>query len=204
MNEVRTIGIRRARRVAVSLLLGGLVLGGTVATVAALNGRGAGEPVATPVVTPAPVVTPVPVVSPAPVATPAPNDGGGDAMPITVDLENATGADVYVDIVDLSGTLTGAVSGTPGDGMSVEPYTLRVENLDARTLRLTWVDFPIDNALALHIDESGLRFVLVQPEPAGSTDAIGFDRELILTFAEAVSADQIEAFLQDGLDTPGE
>ena len=75
-------------------------------------------------------------------------------MPIKVDLANATGADVYVDIADRSGLLIDAESGTPGDGMSVEPYTLKVENLDATTLHLTWVDFPIDNALALYIDES--------------------------------------------------
>ena len=89
--------------------------------------------------------------------------------------------------------------------MSVEPYTLEVENLDATTLQLTWVDFPIDNALALYIDESdgGIRLVLVQPEPTGPTDAMGFDRELILSFSEPVSADEVEAFLQDGLDTPG-
>jgi hypothetical protein len=88
--------------------------------------------------------------------------------------------------------------------MSVEPYTLHVENIDARTLRLTWVDFPIDNALALYINEDASRFVLVQPEPSSATDAVGFDRELILTFDHAISAADVEGFLQDGLDTPGE
>jgi hypothetical protein len=156
-----------------------------------------------PVATPDP--TPVPVPDPTPDATPDPNDGGSDAMPIKVDLDNATGADVYVDIVDRTGSLVDARSGTPGDGMSVEPYTVSVENLDAKTLKLTWVDFPIDNALALYIDESqdGIRLVLVQPEPTGPTDAIGFDRELILSFSQPISADQVEAFFQDGLDTPG-
>ena len=146
-----------------------------------------------------------PVPSEAPVPTPDPGDGGSDAMPIKVDLQNATGADVYVDIADTTGLLVDATSGTPGDGMSVEPYTLKVENLDATTLKLTWVDFPIHNALALYIDESegGIRLLLVQPEPTGPTDLIGFDRELILSFSEPVSADQVPAFLQDGLDTPG-
>ena len=126
-------------------------------------------------------------------------------MPIKVDLANATGADVHVDIVDSTGLLVDARSGTPGDGMSVDSYTLQVENLDATTLKVTWVDFPIDNALALYIDESegGVRLVLVQPEPTGPTDAMGFDRELILSFSEPVSADDVETFLQDGLDTPG-
>jgi hypothetical protein len=85
-------------------------------------------------------------------------------MPIKVDLENATGADVYVDI-----------------------------------------DYPIDNALALHIDESegNVRLLLVQPEPTGPTDTIGLDRELVLSFSQPISADAVEALLQDGLDTPG-
>ena len=126
-------------------------------------------------------------------------------MPIRVDLTTATGADVYVDIVDRTGLLVDAASGTPGDGASVEAYTVKVENLGPTTLRLSWVDFPIDNALALYIDrsEDGYRFVLVQPEPTGPTDAMGFDRELVLTFAQPISASQVETFLQGGLDTPG-
>ena len=144
---------------------------------------------------------PAPDETPAP--TPVPEDGGSDAMPIKVDLENATGADVYVDIADTTGLLVDARSGTPGDGMSVE--TLVAENIDATTLKLTWVDFPIDNALALYIDEheGGIRFLLVQPEPSGPTDAMGFDRELILSFSEPISADDVETLLVEGLDTPG-
>ncbi len=155
-----------------------------------------GQPAPTPI---APTATPIAT----PIATPS--DGGGDAMPMTVDLENATGADVEVDIVDHTGSVVDAVSGTPGDGASVEPYALVVENVDDRTLRLTWVDFPIDSDLALFIDETttGLRFVLVQPEPTEATDAMAFDRILELTFDAPVSADRVEAILQDGLDTPG-
>jgi len=230
MNDFRSNkGTRRAAGV---LFLGGVALVATIATAAAFNGRDgdAGvsptpavpsaapvvtpapsempEPTAAPVVTPAPTEAPVvtPEPSEAPAVTPEPTDGGGDAMPIKVDLANATGNDVYVDIVDASGRLVDAVSGTPGDGMSVEPYTLHVENVDERTLRLTWVDFPIDNALALYIidDEAGLHFVLVQPEPANGSDAVGFDRELLLTFDGAVSAGDIEPILQGGLDTIGE
>jgi hypothetical protein len=162
------------------------------------------SPAETPAPTPGPSDSPVPSEPPA--ATPDPDDGGSDAMPIKVDLDNATGAHVYVDIADRTGLLVHAESGTPGDGMSVESYTLKVENLDATTLQLTWVDFPVDNALALYIDESegdGIRLLLVQPEPTGPADSIGFDRVLILSFSEPVSADEVEAFLQDGLDTPG-
>jgi hypothetical protein len=172
-------------------------------------GRGDDGAVAPPPATPspsAPAETPAetPVATPSPAVTPAPDDGS-DAMPITVDIANATGADVRVDIVDHTGLLVDARSGTPGEGMSVDSYTLRVENLDATTLKVTWVDFPIDNALALFIDRSerGVRLVLVQPEPTGPSDAMGFDRELILSFSEPISADAVEGFLQDGLDTPG-
>ena len=126
-------------------------------------------------------------------------------MPIRVDLRNATGAQVHVDIVDRPGVVVAAESGRPGDGASVETDTLVVRNVDARTLRLTWVDYPIDNALALYIDrtETGYRFVLIQPEPSDDTDAIAFDRELILRFADDISANDVEAFLQGGFDTGG-
>ncbi|HET9457036.1 MAG TPA: PT domain-containing protein [Candidatus Limnocylindrales bacterium] len=212
-----------------------LVAGGVIVAIAlvagiALGSGGGGRggdggvaPPASEAPTPSPIVTPSPAPSDEPSEEPseqpseapseapteepseAPTDGGSDGMPIKVDLDNATGHDVYVDVVDRSGWLLGAESGSPGEGTSVDAYAVVVENVDERTLRLTWIDYPIDNALALFIDEvdGGLRFVLVQPEPTGDTDAMGFDRELILTFDRAISADQVEAFLQDGLDVAG-
>ncbi len=123
-------------------------------------------------------------------------------MPTRVDLDVIGGDRVHVDVVDRSGRLTSARSGPVKDGASVATYTLKVENVDPRTLRLTWVDSPIDNALALYIDRtaSGYRFVLVQPEPTGPTDSIVVDRVLVLEFREAIDASTVEAFLQDGLD----
>jgi len=160
-----------------------------------------------PAATPKPTgqATQAPAPTPKPVPTPEAIDAGSDAMPIRVVLANATGADIYVDIVDHTGLLTGARSGTPGDGVSVADHTIDVENLDPQTLKLTWMDFPIDNALALYVDrfDGKVRLVLVQPAPTGDTDAIAFDRELVLTFSEPISASQVETFLQDGLDTPG-
>jgi hypothetical protein len=126
-------------------------------------------------------------------------------MPIRVDLETVAGGDVYVDIVDTTGFLVAARSGTPAEGQSVGMYTLEVENIDATTLRLSWVDYPIENALALYIDEheGAIRILLIQPGPTGPTDSIALDRELILSFSQPISADQVEAILQEGLDTPG-
>ena len=73
------------------------------------------------------------------------------------------------------------------------------------TLKLTWADFPIDNALALYVDEheGGIRLLLVQPAPTGTTDAMGFDRELILSFSEPISAEGVETIIVEELDTPG-
>ena len=193
-------------------LIASIVAGVTLAAAVAFTASGRGgnrndDPVVAPIVNPSPSPTrpatpvPVPVETPAP--TPVSGDGGSDAMPIKVDLENATGADVHVDIADTTGLLVDARSGTPGEGMSVEG--LVAENIDATTLKLTWVDFPIDNALALYIDEheGGMRFLLVQPEPSGPTDAMGFDRELILSFSEPISAEDVDTLLVEGLDTPG-
>ena len=188
-------------------IVGGTILAAVIAFTAFGGGGGAadrpsvpGTPAPAPVATPEP--TPEPTAVPAPDETPDPDDGS-DAMPIKVDLRNATDADVYVDIVDTTGLLVEARSGTPGEGISVD--TLVAENIDATTLKLTWSDFPIDNALALYVDEheGGIRLLLVQPAPTGTTDAMGFDRELILSFSEPISAEGVETIIVEELDTPG-
>lgn len=198
---------RRNRSNQITLLVSiaaGTILAAVIAFTAFGGGGGTDDPVLPPVASPSPLApsTPVPAPDETPATTPDPDDGS-DAMPIKVDLRNATGAEVYVDIVDETGLLVEARSGTPGDGMSVEG--LVAENVDATTLKLTWTDFPIDNALALYVDEheGGIRLLLVQPGPTGTTDAMGFDRELILSFSEPISADQVETVLVEGLDTPG-
>jgi hypothetical protein len=158
------------------------------------------SPSASPTATPVPA-TPAPTATAVPSATPIETDPGSDGMPITVNLANATNHKVYVDIVDQSGKVVSATSGHPGDGGSVAHGTLKVENVDTRTLRLTWTDIPGDNALGLYIDKSLTHFVLVQPEHDG--DSIPFDRILILKFSGSISAKTIEAVLQNGTDTVG-
>jgi len=155
-------------------------------------------------VEPTPVATPIatPVATPKPTTTPE-TDPGQDAIPLTVELVTVDGHAVTVDIVDRTGSIVSAISGQPAEGASAEG--LSVVNIDARTLRLTWVDFPIANRDALFVDavNGKLRMLLVQPPPTATTDAIGFDRVLILKFDHPVDASTVEAMLQDGLDTAG-
>lgn len=170
--------------------------------VAACSSAVGAAPTPVPPVSPAPIVTPGPSGTPVP-GTPAPTDDGEDAMPITVHLDTNTPADVYVDIVDRTGSLDGAATGHPAEGASIEPGVLRVENVDDRTLRLTWSSWILTNGLALALEEAdgGLRFTLVLPAPTDSTDAMAVDHALVLTFDAPVSADDVEAVLQDGGDT---
>ena len=120
---------------------------------------------------------------------------GSAHVALTVATPNA----VTIDVTDASATLTGATSGTPGDGASVEAYTLAVANVTPTTLRLTWVGGPCDSANKLLIDATRHRLVVVQPECPG--DAIATDRVLDLEFATPITASELETFLQDGLDT---
>lgn len=200
-----------------TLSIAGLALAAVaVVAIAAVPGRDAADPgpsappatgappAATPVATPRVTPTPIPTAQPSDPVT-GPEDGGTDAIPLALELDTFDGHAVSIDVVDRTGSVTTAVSGRPGDGASVAANRLDVTSVDARTLRLNWIDYPIDNRLALFVDDAAghLRLVLVQPEKDGPTDAIGFDRELLLTFDRPVDVSTVEAILQGGLDTGG-
>ena len=122
---------RSAQIIPIVAIAAGIALAAVVA-LAAFGGPGRGSEDAAgapPVSSPSPST---PTASPA--ATPVPTEVGSDAAPIRVDLANATGADIYVDVADQTGLLVGARSGTPGDGMSIEPYTLVAENVPSGEL----------------------------------------------------------------------
>lgn len=173
MNK-RTAGLHGSATI---ILIAGLLVAGTFAA-AAVAGRGSTsvpEPSAPPS-TP-PVVTPPPVV------------------PIRIDLDTLTAHEVSVEIIDRSGRLVSAKTGTPTASAAVAPGTIEVMSLNATTLQLTWVDRPGDNALTLTIDEPASRFVLVQPEHDLDGDAIVHDRVLILTFRDPIAADEVDALL---------
>jgi hypothetical protein len=186
-------------------LLAAIALAGLVG-VAALNAAGPrafAPPAATPLPTaspvstpmPTPVPTPVPVVSP----TPAPSKVPTGGLQLNVELENVLGQDVSIDVVDRSGHLTGAASGQPREGASVDWNDVQVENVGPATIRLTFTDMPGSAALGLIIDEDGRHLLLVRPSRDG--DTIAFDRVLELTFDAPVAADQLQVAIQEGQDT---
>jgi len=161
-------------------------------------------PTADPTAKPTPKPQPIPA-TPKPIKTPsaAPTNMSGEPTPIKVHLATANDAAVSVTILDYTGRLVEAKSGTPAEGVSVDTGTIDIENLNARTLKLTWSDYPIDNHLDLVIEwfDGKLQFMLAQPAPTGDTDSIAMDRELILKFAQPVSAGQVESSLSEGFDT---
>lgn len=160
-------------------------------------GRGA-DPSPDPGATPSAAPSAQPRATPAPSPTLKPTDGPSDG-PFKVDLENLTGDDVSVVIDDETGTLTGAASGIPGDGMSVRWFDVLVENLDAETVRIVWVGLPRDEQLTLAItaDSGTYRLLLVQAAPPANSDALGFDRVLDLRFESPVSASDVEVTIEE-------
>ena len=141
---------------------------------------------------------------PAP-ATPAPSvdpDGEPDEVE-TIDLDVAVPGDVRVTVIDDGGTLVGARSGRAGDGMSVRWFDLKVENVDANTLRLTWVGFAGDDESVLNVGRNdGVTSLALQVAgPPPNSDATGYDRVLVLKFDGPVNAADVDFTVQEGFDT---
>jgi hypothetical protein len=144
---------------------------------------------------PTPVATPSPTspVTPAP-ATPAPTADPTDG-PFVVVLDTVDQNDPRVTVDDQTGMLADVITGHAGDGMSVRWNKAIVDQIDPRTIRVTWVGFPGEDQVVLTIDSDGGAPVLVfdQKAPYTNTDALGADRVLVLTFDNDVDADKVEA-----------
>lgn len=131
-----------------------------------------------------------PSAKPSPNPSTAPGDGT-----IRVPLDIATRHDVSVVIDDETDTLVDASSGRAGDGMSVRWSDAEVVNAgDSRTLRLTWVGLPLDDEVRMSIsaEDGGYEIHIVQAGPYPNTDAVGFDRVLVLEFDGAVDPADVE------------
>ena len=176
---------------AVALLLGVVAVAGLVAAVLVSRPGGtSGAPVASP--TNRPSVAPSAAPSVAPSA--APNNGS-----LTVDLASTSGHNVTLKIHDESGSIVKAVSGRPGDGMSIRWHDADVQNVDARTIAIKWSAFPQDEVVDLGVNFASGQYelTLVQAGPYPQTDALGEDRILIVTFDAPVSANDVVVSILD-------
>jgi hypothetical protein len=139
-------------------------------------------------------------ISPPPSAEPSTPPAGR----FEVDLRNSSGHDLSIVIEDQTGLVVEAISGFPGDGMSVRWFDVAIENVDDRTVQITWAGLPGDGQAQLNVsrlEDGAFRLRFVQPVPPPNSDAMGEDRVLVLAFAEPVEAHQLLATIQGGLDT---
>jgi hypothetical protein len=152
---------------------------------------------------PAPSQTPSGLPSPAPSIPASPQPSGRPTADpsdgLHVDLVNLTRHDVSLVIDDETGTVVDARSGQPGDGMSVRWFDVKVENLDDSTLRITWVGLPRDEEIRLAIvdDDGTYALDLFQAPPPANSDAVGYDRILVIRFDTPVSAGDVNVTLQE-------
>jgi hypothetical protein len=185
----------RGRALPVAALLIALVA--VVAVVASGALGRAADPGPSPSVPPSATPTPKPTTSPTP--DPSPTHDGI----FNLDLDTVDDHDVKIVVDDRTGTVVDATSGNPGDGMSVRWFDMKVENVDADTLRLTWVGLPRDETVRLFvIEEHGkVKLAFVQAAPPNNSDAMGYDRILVLKFDAPVRAEDVTWSMQEGLDT---
>jgi hypothetical protein len=166
----------------------GLVIVAVVGVVAIRGGASDDGPSPTPVASPTARPSDAPTVPPTDTPTDAPS---GD---LEVDLDIATDHDVTVVVRDASGSVTDVSSGRAGDGMSVRWGDVEVVNVDATTIRVTWVGLPVDEVIDLTISRDGAAVTLdfVQDAPPANSDAVGFDRVLVIAFDTAVDPADVE------------
>jgi hypothetical protein len=157
-----------------------------------------GNPGPNPSASPSAAPTPTPIPTPEPTETPA--DGN-----FTIDLNTVDDHDVSILVEDRTGSVVDVASGNAGDGMSVRWLDMKVENLDAETLRLTWVGLPRDEVVRLFIfhDDGKVKLAFAQAAPPNNSDALGYDRILVLKFDAPVRAEDVVWSMQEGFDTAG-
>ena len=141
-----------------------------------------------------PAVAP-PVVNPSPSVTPSQAPSG--PATIRVDLVEHVGNDAFIDIIDESFTMAGAVSGDPGDGVDVEQDLVRVENdpADPATIVLTWAGGTCDTGHELMINADGRTLRMFRQACEG--DALGgVGHVLRLTFDAPAPAAEFDATVE--------
>lgn len=179
-----------------------LIIAIAVLLVVVSVGLGGGPRPSTATPTPTPTASPTSSPSPTPatpvgtpVASPSvPADHGPILGDVTVDLEQASRHHVKATVRDDSGHLVDVRSGTPGDGMSVTWGEITIENIDARTLKVTWVGTGDEETVFVGISSEGDGYLvdIVQRGLGPNSDTLGYDREILLGFDRPVRAADVD------------
>lgn len=114
---------------------------------------------------------------------------------VRVDLIELYGLDAAVDIVDESGTMMSAVSGTPLDGGSTDGQSVVVtQGGSSRSVVLTWTGLGCHALHTLVLDADGHTGRMVRTACDGDT----YPRDLVLelTFATPVAPDDLDITLE--------
>jgi hypothetical protein len=142
------------------------------------------------------VVLPNPSPSASLGLSPTPSPTAIASAGILVDLTVAAGQPQTVDVIDESGTLLEASSGSPTDGQGFPSDSVEVTNIDATTLQLGWAGFPCRTDHELRIGSDPRVMTLIRPPCEGVTDSIGVDRILILRLSEPIFAAEVAITIQ--------
>jgi hypothetical protein len=117
------------------------------------------------------------------------------------------GHQVTFDFADDSGLLVDARATAAGEPIPVGPDPgpdhAFVSNPagESAEIRVIWSGSPCDSAWSLHIGEDA-RLITIAHPPRPACDAVGVGRDLILVFAEAVSAGEMTAVIDEVIVLP--
>jgi hypothetical protein len=92
-------------------------------------------------------------------------------------------------------------SGHAADGMSVRWHDADVVQTGPDTIRVTWVGLPVDDIVDVHVDVerdgAAVSVLIAQAAPPSSSDAIGFDRVLVLSFDQPIDIGSVTTRVLD-------
>jgi hypothetical protein len=197
---VRTFETRRGLLPVAALLIAGLAAACSGSTPTSSPSTAPSQaPSAAPSVEPSGAPTQEPSAAPSEVPSASPSTAS-EPFRLDVPLTIATAHTVTARVVDWTGVVSGATSGTPGDGASVPSDEIRIANAGDSALDVTWAGGPCDQVVSVVLDANPSRLTVVQEPCAG--DAIAFDRVVRLELTRPVDATTIEGVLQLGGDTP--
>ncbi len=118
-----------------------------------------------------------------------------------VELDVASVGQVVLIVDDETGSVVDVRSGRGADSVSVPWGQVKIENVDAETLRITWPGLPRAEELSLVVTAQGegLIFDFVQEAPPADSDSIALDRVVIIEFDRPIRSEDVVATFPEPL-----